>query len=109
MSGAGPTRLTFTGTRDFEALAAAEAWCRVAGISVGSLRADAPRALKRGDFMVAKWRNLTPMERHAVDGVMTAPGRTFRTGPVFVELRPPTAAEIWGDDALAHLPSQQGT
>jgi hypothetical protein len=79
-------KIVFTGTRDFEALNKATAWCRANGYSYGSMQADAPTGLLRGACEIAKWRNLTASEREALDGVLDAPGRKYRAGPVTITL-----------------------
>lgn len=74
----------FTGTRDFEAAALADAWCRERNISVGPPQRGAARGLVRGDAMISKWRNMTNAEHNSLDGRMTG---DMRTGPVEVWMR----------------------
>jgi hypothetical protein len=79
--------IKFVGDGDFVALESARSWLRSRGYSYGELQADAPTGIMHGDFDIAKWRNISTEDRAELDGVMNAPGRTYRTGPVFVELR----------------------
>ena len=69
----------------FAANDAAEAWCREQRISVGRMQRGAPRGLLRGDYDIAKWRNLSTAERNALDGTMRG---DFRNGPVIVRIAP---------------------
>lgn len=80
-------REVFEGIEAFEALRAAEKWLEQNGYSVGSgCAASKKRAIKKGAWLVAKWRNLTAAERVNIEGMMTAAGGDFRNGPVIVEL-----------------------
>jgi hypothetical protein len=77
----------FEGIETFEATRAAEKWLEQNGYSVGeSCAASKKRAIKKGAWLVAKWRNLTAAERGNIEGMMTAAGGDFRRGPVIVEL-----------------------
>jgi hypothetical protein len=78
--------LTFSGADDFEALHRATEWLFANGYNYGSMQADAPIGIRRGDVCIAKWRSLSRAERMALDGVMDAPGRTYRTGPIRITL-----------------------
>jgi hypothetical protein len=79
------TVITFTRDGDFEALHAAQDWCRENGISYGSLCRDDPVGLLYGDWAIAKWRNLSPAERKQLDGRMEG---DFRHGPVTIRINP---------------------
>ncbi len=68
----------------FRALEAARQWCRDNGISYGSSCAMSPTGLLRGDYCIAKWRNLTLKERKELDGTMSG---DMREGPVTIRLR----------------------
>lgn len=74
---------TFHEQGDFAAADAAEAWLHENGYSVGSSQRGAPRGIMRGDVLIAKYRNLTPRERAALDGQMTG---DMRSGPVVIEI-----------------------
>ena len=64
-------RLEFNQIGTFQALYAAEAWCRENGISVGQSSATGPTGLLFGSYgWIAKWRNLTPKERSELHGTM---------------------------------------
>lgn len=78
---------TFTGAADFDALNQARTWCLSLRLSIGRLQRGAPVGLKQGDYNVQKWRLLRWGDRLALDGVMTAPGYTYRSGPVTVIVR----------------------
>lgn len=84
----GRTVVTFAqddGDDTFAAMYAAEKWCRDRGISVGeSCGPGHPRGLLFGDYLIAKFRNLTTKERAALDGKMTG---SMRTGPVTIDLK----------------------
>lgn len=78
-------RIEFKQTGTFQALYAAEAWCRENGISVGQSCATGPTGLLFGKFdWIAKWRNLTPKERAELHGTMTG---DFREGPVSINMK----------------------
>jgi hypothetical protein len=70
--------------KDFEALYAAENWCRDNGISYGSTCVSSPQALLIGDYSIAKWRNLTAKERKQVHGVIED---SRREGPVTLRIK----------------------
>lgn len=74
---------TFTGEATFAALYAAEAFLERAGFSAGSGSAGQPTAFMFGDWLVAKWKNLTTTERNNVHGTMTG---DRRNGPVTLRL-----------------------
>lgn len=77
--------IVFSGTREFEAAEAAEAFCKSVGFSVGSSCSGMPQAIMHGEWSVAKWRNLTPAERARSHGTLAG---DRRSGPVFLELLP---------------------
>ena len=71
----------------FEALSAAEEFCREQGFSIGTHQRQAPRGLKRGDFNIQKWRNLSAADRKLMDGAIL--GADKRHGPILV---------VWADE-----------
>lgn len=78
-------RVEFNQKGTFQALYAAEAWCREHGISVGQSSATGPTGLLFGEYdWIAKWRNLTPQERDEIHGTMDG---DFREGPVVINLK----------------------
>jgi len=77
-------QIEFNQKGTFEAFYAAEQWCRDNGISSGSSCAMCPTCLMRGDYVVAKWRNLTKEEREQCHGTMAG---DFREGPVFINMK----------------------
>lgn len=70
---------------DFEALYAAENWCTANGYSYGSLCRDMPVGLLKGDYSIAKWKNLTAKEKKELAGTMES--KDFRNGPVIIKLK----------------------
>ena len=76
-------KLEFTQSGDFEAMYAAEDWCKANGYSVGRNERDQPRGLLLGNYDIAKWRNLSPDDKKSLDGVMAG---DMRSGPVVVEI-----------------------
>lgn len=83
--------LVFDQKGTFKALDAACQWCRDNGVSFGSSSATGPTGLLRGDYVIAKWHNLSKVEREQLDGTMSG---DFREGPVVIRLRdvPPNTA-----------------
>lgn len=82
-------RIEFTQQGTFQALYAAQAWCRENGISFGSSCAMCPTGLLFGDWAISKWRNLSPRERSELHGAMSG---NFREGPVIIEIKDWAAA-----------------
>ena len=74
----------FDQTGTFQAAYAAEDWCRANGYSIGSAERGSPRGLLKGDYVIAKWRNLSKAERAALHGTMEG---DMRNGPVVIRLR----------------------
>lgn len=85
--------LRFDEPGDFTALNAAQKWCRDRGISYGSLQRDDPVGLLVGEFDIAKWRNLSAVERQQLDGTLTG---DKRNGPVFIRLKSAALARVGG-------------
>jgi len=77
-------RIPFAAAGDFNAMRQAEAYLAQHGFSVGPTQGKAPRAIKHGNWKIAKWRNLTAAERRDVDGRMEG---DMRSGPVWVTIR----------------------
>ncbi len=80
------TVITFTQEGDFQAYYAACAWCNENGYSHGSMARDMPIGLVKGDWIIAKWRNLSLEERQQLGGTMTCIG-SFREGPVHIVIK----------------------
>ena len=76
--------ITFINSGDFAAARAAEDWLRENGYSWGAMQRNDPRAIYNGDYVIGKWRNLSPYERANADGTMTG---DMRKGPVTVTLK----------------------
>lgn len=78
-------RIEFNQAGTFQAMYAAEAWCRENGISVGQSCATGPTGLLFGRYdWIAKWRNLTARERKDLHGTMSG---DMRDGPVVIVLK----------------------
>ena len=92
-------RIVFNQAGSFQAMYAAEAWCRENGISVGQSCATGPTGLLFGQYdWIAKWRNLTAAEKKDLHGTMSG---DMREGPVVIVLK---------DEAvLTHNPSLNAT
>jgi hypothetical protein len=81
---------TFEQAGTFQAFYAAQQWLTKRGYSFGSTCRDQPTGILKGDFIIAKWRNLTQQEIEQLDGRMT--GDT-REGPVTITLMEAPAQE----------------
>lgn len=77
---------TFTGEDVFDASHKAEDWCKENNISVGMMCRDEPRGLMMGDYLIAKWKNLSQSDKLQMDGQMTG---NFRYGPVHISVEVP--------------------
>lgn len=73
----------FEDAGDFQAYYRATEWLSANGYSYGSMQADAPIGIMKGDWSISKWRNLSPAEIKQLDGIITG---DKRSGPVTVEL-----------------------
>ena len=74
---------TFTGDPDtFRAYHDAERWAAEQGYSVGRMCSPSPTGIKKGNYDIAKWRNLSAADMTLMDGVIV--GDNFRDGPVTV-------------------------
>ena len=76
-------KIVFSDKGTFKALRAAEKWCDKNGYSYGSTCVCSPQALKKGDWHIAKWRNLSSLEKLDIDGTIIGDGRE---GPIIVEV-----------------------
>ncbi|MGH8417988.1 MAG: hypothetical protein ACRER8_12010 [Pseudomonas sp.] len=68
----------------FKALNAAQDWLTDNGYSYGPTCVMHPAPVLKGDFIIAKWRNLTKKEIKALDGWFDG---DLREGPVTVMLK----------------------
>ena len=99
-------RVVFNQKGTFQALRAAETWCKQNGISVGQSCALGPSGLLFGHYdWIAKWRNLTPAERAQLHGTMSG---DFREWPVVISLRPDAVAEHGQHLVLPATEPQEG-
>jgi len=69
--------------KTFVAFHEAETYCKDLGFSVGRMCCPEPIGVKRGDWDIAKWRNLSTGDRQAMDGAIVG---DMRDGPVTVLL-----------------------
>ncbi len=66
----------------FHSMYAAQRWLKENGYSVGSTCFKSYCGILKGDFIIAKWKNLTPDEIKQLDGVMWS--SDYREGVVQV-------------------------
>jgi hypothetical protein len=62
----------------FESLNKAHTWLHENGFSYGSLCMDQPVGILHGDFLIAKWKNLSSDDIQALHGVLLS--EDFREG-----------------------------
>ena len=60
----------FNADGDFGAYYAACEWLKQNGFSYGSMQRDDPMGIMRGDWDIAKWRNLSASDKNSPDGQM---------------------------------------
>ena len=77
--------ITFNQEGVFEAYRAACKWCEENGYSHGSMCRDMPIGLLKGNWQIAKWRNLDSSERESLAGTMSCV-TSFRESPVHIVL-----------------------
>jgi len=70
----------------FQALYAAQHWLEENGYSYGSSCVMHPTPVLKGEFAIAKWKNLTRAEVAALDGSIDG---DLRNGPITVRLKQP--------------------
>ena len=75
---------TFNNWGTFKAYYAAQKYAEKQGYSVGQMCGHHTLGLKRGNWIIAKWKNLSPLEKLDIDGHITS--GDFRKGPVVVEI-----------------------
>jgi hypothetical protein len=75
---------TFSESGAFQALYAAEKWLAQNGYSFGPSCAMHPMPVLKGDFIIAKWKNLTKKEVAQLDGKVEG---NMREGPVRIVLK----------------------
>lgn len=92
---------TFNEAGTFQALCAAEAWLAANGYSCGSTRRDMPSGILKGDFVIAKWKNLTTKEIEQLDGHLQG---DKREGPITITLKeaPPDFDSIAVNEPSSH-------
>ncbi|MFJ3481746.1 hypothetical protein ACIPL1_00010 [Pseudomonas sp. NPDC090202] len=80
---------TFSEAGDFQALFSAQKWLDAHGYSYGSTCRGSPTGILKGEFFIAKWRNLSHQQIEELDGQMSGDNRN---GPVTVTLKHAQAA-----------------
>lgn len=75
---------TFSEPGTFHALYAAQKWLAQNGYCFGSTCRGSPIGVLKGDFIIAKWRNLTKREIDQLDGELSG---DMRNGPVTIHLK----------------------
>lgn len=70
---------------EFPNLNAAMQWCDENGYSYAPLCRDMPIGIMKGEWSIAKWKNLTEKEREEVDGRITT-NTDWSAGPVFITM-----------------------
>ena len=78
--------ITFTQEGDFEAYDAAKSWCIANGYSCGFMQNPEPTGLLKGQWIIAKWRNLNKKQRDELDGTMSCV-TSFREAPIHVVIK----------------------
>ncbi len=66
----------------FSAIEKAETYVRSLGFAIGSMCGDLPIGIKKGDFEISKWRNLSKEDIDTLDGKIVS--NDFRNGDVEV-------------------------
>lgn len=61
----------FDADGDFGAYYAACEWLKQNGFSYGSMQRDDPMGIMKGDWEIAKWRNLSESDKKSLDGQMS--------------------------------------
>lgn len=82
---------TFTETEDFKAINEAQRMLKDNGFSYGSMQRDEPIGIMYGDYDIAKWRNLSSVDRAQLHGTITG---NKRNGPVVVEIFPSSPKQL---------------
>ncbi|MGK0158800.1 hypothetical protein [Pseudomonas mosselii] len=75
---------TFDQEGTFQALYAAQNWLRENGYSYGSTCRDEPIGVMKGEWDIAKWRNLSRQDVAGLDGVLLG---SPRNGPMELKLK----------------------
>ncbi|GFM49014.1 hypothetical protein K5D38_04860 [Pseudomonas cichorii] len=81
---------TFSNPGTFKALWAAQEWLQQNGYSYGSTCREMPIGILKGDYVIAKWKNLTQQEISELDGDLQG---DMREGPITVTLKEVPASE----------------
>lgn len=79
-------QMVFDQQGTFQALYAAQRWLAEHDYSYSSTCASGPVGVLKGNYVIAKWHNLTRKERAALDGTLDG---NFREGPLVLRLKEP--------------------
>ena len=90
---------TFNDIGTFQALYAAQNWLEENGYSYGSSCVMRPIPVLKGEFVIAKWKNLTKAEVAALDGSIDG---DLRNGPITVYLKQSPVTRPLATDTPAH-------
>lgn len=85
----------FRAEGDFAALNEARQFLAAHGFSVGPEQRGAPIGVMLGDVTIAKWRNLDAEEREDLHGQLWTVDGSFRSGPVFLDIRDDCPASVF--------------
>lgn len=75
---------TFDQEGTFQALYAAQNWLRENGYSYGSTCREEPIGVMKGEWDIAKWRNLSRQDIAGLDGALFG---SARNGPIKLKLK----------------------
>jgi len=75
---------TFKANGTFQAYYDACGWLKENGYSYGSMCGHEPIGIMKGNYCIAKWKNLTKQEQKSLDGTMTG---EFREGDVKITIK----------------------
>jgi hypothetical protein len=73
--------------REFSGFDAALAFMLDAGFAVGPMQRGAPVAAMFGQYIVGKWRNLSPAQKTLCHATLQATGGSYRDGVVFCTIK----------------------
>lgn len=68
----------------FQSFYAAQSWLGEHGYSYGSMCSPQPIGVLKGDWNIAKWKNLTAKEKRELDGIMISDN--WREGSVKIKI-----------------------
>lgn len=72
---------------DFSGWNNCAAWLEANGYSYGEMQRDAPIGVLKGDYAIAKWRNMSALEKRGLHGTVTWGGLSPRRGAAILVLK----------------------